>query len=183
MKALAAVLAGLAILAAGFGVYRWLDEDEERARAETAAEQLAAFCRHNGTPCDVQRIERVSSGIWRFHVRDPVGGNRCMAVELENFRASTTDSIYVGGSTEGVTDTACGPQWWLSQDAARRLEQSGWALDHKAGSISCGGEGGSPARSAYFRRFTCRYSSPDGDGSVLLSTTGPDTFELEAGGD
>jgi hypothetical protein len=179
MRAVVAVLLGLALLAAGFGVYRWLDDDEERARAETAAEELAAFCRHNGSPCDVVRIERISSGMWRFHVRDPVGGTRCMAVELENFRASTTDSIYVGGSTEGVTDTACGPEWWASEDAAARLEDSPWALERKARSISCAGEGGSPGRSWYFRRFDCRYYSPSGGGNVVLTTTGATTFELE----
>lgn len=179
MKAVVAVLVGLAILAAGFGVYRWLDDDEERARAEKAAAELTTFCRHGGNPCDVHKIERISSGTWRFHLRDPVGGNRCVEIDLVNFRASTTDSIYVGGSTEGVADTACGPEWWRSEDAAWRLEASSWARERKATSISCAGEGGSPGRSSYFRRFDCRYDSSSGAGNVVLRTTDANTYELE----
>jgi hypothetical protein len=179
MKAIVAVLAGVVILAAGVGVYRWMSGDEERARAESAAEQLTAFCKGR---CDVIRVEPMSGNLWRFHVRDPVGGSRCMAVDLEEFRVSTNDSVYVGGSVEGTADTACGPDWWNPQDAERRLADSPWAKERKAELISCAGRGGSPGRSYYFRRFRCRYSHPGGDGIVLLATMGPATFELEPSG-
>jgi hypothetical protein len=179
MKAAVAVLVGIVLLAAGFGIYRWLSEDEERARAEAAAEELTAFCKGR---CDVVRVEPISGDLWRFHVRDPVGGSRCMAVDLDHFRVSKTDSIYVGGSVDGVSDTACSVEWWMPDQAERRLNESAWGTERKAELIHCAGRGGSPGRSYYFRQFRCRYSYPSGEGTVLLATTGADTFELQPSG-
>lgn len=182
MKAIVAVLLGLAILAGGFGVYRWVSgDDDDRGRAESAAQELTEWCRNSGGQCDVTRVEPISDGFWRFHIRDPVGGSRCTAVDLEHFRASATDSIYVGGTVEGIADAACSPEWWMSDDAVRRLRNSAWAAKRKAAVISCSGRGGSPGRSWYFRRFRCRYSSASGDRFVNIETTGSDTFEIKSG--
>jgi hypothetical protein len=178
MKAAVAVLVGLAILATGFGAYRLLGDDEERVRAESAAEELVAFCKQSGTPCDVLKVDRASGERWLLHVRDSVGGKRCLELDVEQFRASTSDSIYVGGSVDGVTDAPCGPEWWRPDEAERRLAASNWARKHRATLVSCTGTGGSPGRSWYFRRFRCRYSHSHGDHVVLLVTRGQDTFEI-----
>ena len=92
MKAVVAVFGAVAVLAAGFGIYSWLSGDEERDRAEAAAQELTDWCRSSGGQCDVIRVEPISDGFWRFHIRERAGGSRCVAVDLENFRASASDS-------------------------------------------------------------------------------------------
>jgi hypothetical protein len=211
MRTVVAALVGVAILAGVFGTYFWLSGDEEHDRAEAAAKEYSAFGRQRcdarrverlalpiwqtpgarkkleeetalcKQPYDVLGIEQVSGDIWRFHVRDPgADGKRCMEVDLAHFHVSR-ESIDVGGTVEGLSDAPCGPEWWTMEYAARLLTGSSWARERKAELIACGGEG-SMGRSQYYRRFRCRYSSPDGDNIVLLETTGPATYEIKAGG-
>jgi hypothetical protein len=177
MKASVAVLVGLAILAAGFGLHRWLGDDEERARAEAAGQEMAAFCRGRDTRCDVIRLDRISEGVWRFHLREEAG-DRCATIKLDEFHVSSTDSVYVGGTIDGWAETACGPEWWTGRDATRRLQESTWARDRKAELVGCYSAENVGA-SIYQRRFRCRYSHPGGDGLVVFRTTGPDTFAIE----
>jgi hypothetical protein len=176
MKGLVAVLGALVIVAAGFGVYRLTGGDEDRARAETAAKELTRFCRGQ---CEVVGVEPLDGDRWLFQIRDAGGGRHCMAADLNEFRVNTRDSIYVGGTVDGVADEPCGPEWWDLRDAAPRLEQSAWGRARHIRFVHCAGEGGSPGRSLYFPRFKCRYHSPQEDGTVSVSTTGVDTFEVK----
>jgi hypothetical protein len=191
MRAVVAVLVGVAMLAGGFGAYYWLSGDEERERAETAAREYSVFgaerCdrqpERRKAECkaayDVLRIDRIAHNVWRFHVREPHYGSRCMAVDLEQFHVSRESSIYVGGTVDGLSDTPCGPEWWTHDDAQRRFEDSSWARERKARLVSCPPvEGAGSPNSQYFRRFRCRYISAAGDGVVTLTPTGPDTFEI-----
>jgi hypothetical protein len=172
VKAVLAVLVGLAVLAAGFGIYRWQGGgDAERARAEKAAEDWAAYCRRQGGTCEVVRLERMDEGVWRFHVRAPNGGVYCRSVELEHFLFSELGE-------EGIQDTPCRSDQMTTEEVQRRLTASEWAREHTASLISCLGHDRGVGLTSFFSRFRCRYSSPRGDGLVVLATTGPDTFEI-----
>jgi hypothetical protein len=193
MRAVVAALVAVALLFGGFAAYRSLSGDEERERAEAAAREYSRFGKER---CDrqpatrraeceetyaVRRIDRIAPNLWRFHVREPHFGSRCMAVDLDQFHVARESSIYVGGTVEGLSDTPCGPEWWTHDDAQRRFEDSTWARERKARLASCSAvEGAGSPNSQYFRRFRCRYISAAGDGTVTLTPTGPDTFEVRA---
>jgi hypothetical protein len=180
MKALAAALVAFVAVAAGFGVYRLTSGDGERDRAQAAADEFAVyFSRAAGAKCDSSRLEALPDGLWRFHLGCTGGGSRCMALDLERFRATRNDSVYVSGNVEGVTDMRCAPDSWTPREAAQRLVESEWAKQRKARFFSCGGPG-ELRYTPYSNRFGCRYSSPRGDGYVLIRTTGADTFEVES---
>jgi hypothetical protein len=68
---------------------------------------------------------------------------------------------------------------WTPQEAAQRLVESNWAKQQKARFFSCAGPG-EMRYAPYINRLGCRYSSPRGDGYVLIRTTGADTFEIES---
>jgi hypothetical protein len=208
MRAIVGVFIGLAIVAGGFGVYRWLSGDDERDRAEDAAAKYSAFGKkrcdaeraENASlpiwkppgarkkldemtaeckrPYDVLRIEPSRDNIWLLHVRDAEEGTRCMELDLTQFRVVEKSSLYVGGTVEGLSDAPCGPEWWTADQATQVLSSSQWARERKASLVSCLGEAGSPGRSMYFQRFTCRYSTSDGDDAVTLRTTRADTFDI-----
>jgi hypothetical protein len=180
MKAIVVVVVGFTILALSFGIYRWASDDKERARAEAAAEEFAAYCtRAANEKCEVSQLEQVAPDRWRFHFGPPGRANRCLLLDLNEFRATRKDSIYVGGNVEGVRDTPCRTDLWLPQDAASRVERSAWARDRKARFFSCAGRA-NERYAMYVDRFGCRFSSPRGDGYVVIRTTGPDTFEVES---
>lgn len=219
MKAVAAVGVALALLAGGLGVYRWLSGDEERDRAEAAAEEYSSFGRKR---CDAERAEKAASGswpgtrgrkllnemtaeckrpydvlriepgttenAWLLRVRAEQG-TRCMELDLAKFRVVEKSSLYVDGTVEGLSDAPCGPDWWTAEQATQVLSSSQWARERQARLVSCLGEGGGPRRRTvispgtpqpvpYFQRFTCRYSTSNGDGAVTLRTTGVDTFAI-----
>jgi hypothetical protein len=178
MKAALAVLVGIVILAAAFGLYRWrAGGDAQQERAEAAAAEFAAyFGRAAQTSCKVSELVQLPNGLWRFRL-DCGQGSRCMALDLDRFRATTRDSIYVGGTVEGVADAPCAPNLWLAQDAARRLEASAWARGRNARFFSCAGRR-EQRYEMFTDRFGCRYSARGGDGYVVIQTTGPDTFEI-----
>jgi hypothetical protein len=179
VKAVVTVVAGVAILAVGFMVYRWQrNDDGERRRAEKAAEQGAAFCRKQGSRCDVVRVEPLSEGFWRLHVRNPGQATKCWRLDLEGFRATERDSVYVGGAIEGISDMACTETLWTAQDAAARLADSGWAKGRKASFISFAGIGKN-LYAAFTDRFNCRYSVGRRDRYVVIRTTGADTFAID----
>jgi hypothetical protein len=216
MRTIVGVLVGLAIVAGGFGVYRWLSGDDARDRAEAAAAEYSAYgtkrcdaeraekasrsiwprklldemtaeCKR---PYDVLRLEPVTDNSWLLQVRDAEKGTRCIELDLARFHVVEESSVYVGGTVEGLSDAPCGPEWWTAEQATEVLSSSQWARERKARLVSCLGEGGLPGRPTaeispgtprpvpYFQRFTCRYSSPDGDGVATLRTTGADTFDI-----
>lgn len=208
MKAVAAVVVALALLAGGFAAYRWFGGDDERDRAEAAAAEYSAYgtkrcdteraekaslsiwqtpgakkmldemtaeCKR---PYEVRRLEPVRGNIWLLLVRDAEEGTRCMELDLARFQVIEESSVYVGGTVEGLSDAPCGPEWWTADQATQALNGSPWARERRARLVSCLGERGSPGRSRYFQRFTCRYSSPEGDGVVTLRTTGGTTFDI-----
>lgn len=177
MKALVAVVGILAILAGGFGVYRWLssDDDHARERAEAAAREIDRRCRQG---CEVFRVERVSDRFWRLHMRYTGSPVLCRMLDLDEYRVTKRDSLYVGGAVYGVSDpTPCADDLWTGPHLSRRLEQSSWARERKARFFSC--HATNPDQPSTARRFGCRYSSPRGDGYVVIRTTGP-TFEVES---
>jgi hypothetical protein len=184
-----AVLVGLAILAGSFALYRWRGGDDQRGKAESAAKDLAAYCKRQGAQCEVSRVEPISDDLWRFHIRTPDRGTGCADADLKRFQATSTDSVYVGGSVEGVTVVPCGPEWWTPEEAASRLKESAWGNRRNAALVTCLplGETDEPTRAApvmfvagFNRRFRCRYSVPGGDGVVTFATTGSKTFEVES---
>jgi hypothetical protein len=180
MRTVVAALVGVAILAGGFGVYYWLSGDDERARAEAAAQATEAYCRRNKTRCDVLRIEPISDGVWRLRFAARFGRPaRCSALDLDTFRVTERHSVEVGGTIEGTRPIACGPEEWTAEDAVRRLDASAWASKRRADVVSCRGRD-KWRGSTYARRFVCSYGSPRGDGLVGLATTGADTFAIEA---
>jgi hypothetical protein len=180
VKAVAAVLVVFASLAVVFGAYRWTRGDDERDRAEAAANEFAAyFGRAAEVKCDSSKLEPLPDDSWRFHLACGDRGSRCLAVDLDQFRVTRKDSLYVAGNVEGVTDVRCSADSWTPREAAQRLVESPWARQRKARFISCTG----PAEmryAPYNNRFGCRYSSPRGDGYILIHTTGADTFEIES---
>jgi len=179
MKALVAGLVVIAVIGAAFGIYRWQSGDDERDGAEAATEEFAAyFSRTAGASCESSRLEPLADNLWRFHL-DCGQGSRCLAVDLERYHLTRKNSMYVGGDVEGVTDVRCSPDSWTPQEAAQRLAQSQWARQRKARFISCTGPG-ERRYAPYNNRFGCRYSSPRGDGYVLIRTSGGETFEIEA---
>jgi hypothetical protein len=175
MRVIAGVFVGLAIVAGGVGVYRWLsgDDDHSRERAEAAAREIDTRCQHR---CDVVRLERVSDRFWRLHTRYGGSPILCMMLDLDEYRVAKRDSVYVGGAVYGISDTPCADDIWTGQDLSRRLEESSWARERKARFFSCHSV---PPGEPNARRFGCRYSTPRGDGYVKVRTTGPDTFEVE----
>jgi hypothetical protein len=179
MKALVAALVALVVVAAGFGVYRMTSGDEERDRARAAADEFAVYVsRAADGQCEASELHQLPNDLWRFRF-DCGSGSRCMALDLERFRATRNDSVYVGGNVEGVEDIRCTPDSWTPREAAQRLVESEWARRRKARFFSCGGPG-ELRYAPYNNRFGCRYSSPRGDGYVLIRTTGADTFEVES---
>jgi hypothetical protein len=142
MKALVAALVALVVGAAGFGVYRLTAGDEERDRAQAAIKEFAAFCtRAATTKCEVSSLERIAPNRWRFRFGQPRQTSRCLALDLEEFRVTRNDSVYVGGNVEGVTDMRCTPDSWTPREAAQRLVESTWAKQRNARFFSCGGPG------------------------------------------
>jgi hypothetical protein len=178
MKALVAVLIGLALVAGGFGVYYWFSDDDERPRAEAAVKELEAFCRRRGSSCDVVRMEPIGDGVWRLYLkRRPGRPGDCSALDLDTFRVTKHHSLYVGGTIEGTSDVACSPEEWTPDDAASRLQSSAWAKERQADVFGCRSRG--HVGLGYARRFVCSYGSPGGDGLIGVATTGPDTFKIE----
>jgi hypothetical protein len=136
-------------------------------------------------PYQVRQIDQISPGIWRFHVSEEDGGPRCLAVDLSQFHVSARDSVHVKGTVKGLSDTACGPEWWTPEHATEVLTESSWASEREATLVSCAGVGrtpfmdqATPGRVFYYRRFTCRYSAGRSDHAVTLRTTGGTTFEI-----
>jgi hypothetical protein len=171
-----AVLIALTIVAGSFGVYRWLsgDDNRSRERAEAAVREIETRCRRG---CDVIRLEQVSDRFWRLHMRHPEQPIRCQMLDLDEYRATTRDSIYVGGAVYGVSDTPCADDLWTGADLSRRLEESPWARERDARFFSCHSI---PRGQPNARRFGCRYSSGRRDGYVVIRTTGATTFEVES---
>jgi hypothetical protein len=60
-----------------------------------------------------------------------------------------------------------------------RTISGAFGSSRRARFFSCGGPG-ELRYAPYNNRFGCRYSSPRGDGYVLIRTTGADTFEVES---
>jgi hypothetical protein len=180
MKAVVAVLVGVVILAAGFGIYRWQSGDDERGRAEAAARAMEAYCRRQGARCEVLRVEPISDGVWRLRYAARFGRpDRCSALDLDKFRVTKDHSLYVGGTIEGTSEIPCGPEEWTVEDVVSRLGASVWARERRADVVACRGRD-KWRGSTYARRFVCSYGSPRGDGFVGLATTGADTFAIEA---
>lgn len=216
MRAIVGVLIGLAPVAGGFGVYRWLSGEDERDRAEAAAQKYSAFgvkrcndrrardLKHWQTPgarklldertaeCkrpyEVRQIEQIDTGLWRFHVREEEGGApRCLQVQLAQFHVSARSSVYAEGNAEGVSDTACGPEWWTPEYATEIFSESSLARERRAQLVSCAGEGTTTitrqlqqiqGRTFYYRRFICRYSTGRTDHAVNLRTTSGTRFDI-----
>jgi hypothetical protein len=153
MKAVAAVFVGVLIAAGSVALYRWLDEDKERVRAEAAlstycftfapcgddgggGEPLPAVARGRGS-CVTSELAAIrDSDVWRFRITCG-RGSHCEAIDLENFHATRNDSVYVGASADGVTPIPCSADEWTARQAARRLERSSWARAQKARFFSC----------------------------------------------
>jgi hypothetical protein len=153
MKAVVAAVVGVLIAAGSFALYRWLDEDEERARAEAAlntycftvvpcgdgrgARPLPAVARTGRGPCVTSELAPIrNSDVWRFRITCG-RGSHCEAIDLENFRATRNHSVYVGASADGVTTIPCSADDWTARQAASRLERSSWARARKARFFSC----------------------------------------------
>jgi hypothetical protein len=178
-KAVMALLAGVVITAGGVGLYVWLDQPSERDRAEEAADEFAVyFGRAGGGKCEASKLEPLADeGAWRFHL-DCGRGSRCLALDLDEF-TTIPPGMHVAGSVEGVTNSPCGPESWTASEAGERLQKSEWASERQAKFISCTPRGENPY-AAYASRFGCRYSTPQGDGFVVIRATGADSFEVES---
>lgn len=187
MKAVLVVLIVVAIGAGGFGLYVGLDGDDERERAEAAANEYAAWVgpaasasSGSRTECEASNVEQLPDGTWRFRL-DCGEGSRCLALDLEQFRV-VRDGLYVGGTVDGVTQAPCSADLWTRDQAAQRLARSAWARDRKARFISCtvlGEDRYAAEAMQYAKGFGCRYGTPRGEGYVEIRTTGADTFEIE----
>jgi len=104
-----AVLAVVIGAVAAFAIYTWgwRDDsrkyDNERTRAEIAAQQVAQLCRNNGGgPCVPRGLERLATGLWRSRETDEEGNTFCLAIDLEHFRVASN-----GKTTHGVGLVRC----------------------------------------------------------------------------
>jgi hypothetical protein len=151
--------------------------------ARKLLDEMTAECKR---PYEVRQIEQIDTGLWRFHVREEEdGAPRCLEVDLAEFHVSARDSVYAEGTVNGLSDTACGPEWWTPEYATNVLRDSTWARKHEATLVSCAGVGrtpfldrASPGRVFYYRRFICRYSIGRSAHAVTLRTTGGTTFDI-----
>jgi hypothetical protein len=73
--------------------------DNERARAQTAAEQVATLCKK---PCTVNRIERIADGLWRTREVDKGGTAYCATIDLKYFSVASN-----GRTIHGVGGVPC----------------------------------------------------------------------------
>jgi hypothetical protein len=208
VKAVAAVVVALALLAGGFAAYRWLSGDDERDRAEAAAAEYSAFgkqrcdARHAERlalpiwqtpgarkkldeettlckqPYDVLRIEQVDGDIWRFHVRDP-GADGQRCMEVDLAHFDVVrKSSVYVGGTVEGLSDTPCGLDWWTPEYATRLLTDSSWAKERKAELIACSGDGSLGRSQYYRRFTCRYSTGRSDYTVTLRTTGVDTFDI-----
>jgi hypothetical protein len=86
---------------ATFGIWRMTDEpsqtlDNEKARAEVVAAQVASWCFDpEGPICETRELERVASGLWRMRMYDAeANSNICAAIDLDHFRVVDADTLH-----------------------------------------------------------------------------------------
>jgi hypothetical protein len=88
---------------ANFAIYTfgWRDDanENERARAQAAAEQVAAQCEKE---CTVSEITRIAPRLWRSREVDTEGRVFCVVIDLDYFRvASNAETVH------GASEVTC----------------------------------------------------------------------------
>jgi hypothetical protein len=73
--------------------------DNERVRAEAAAEQVATLCK---SPCTVTGVERIAEGLWRTREVDKGGKAYCATIDLKYFSVASN-----GRTIHGVGGVRC----------------------------------------------------------------------------